>query len=814
MQTPEHVSYRERVDFSKIKTTIPIPNLIEVQKKSYERFLQMDLLPAERDDAGLESVFKSVFPISDFRGLSQLEFVDYAIGNWECKCGNLKGLHHLRSTCRNPACGATIKTDPFHLGDVLCHRCGTFNKNIVTFCNRCGDPVGLQLKYDVPECEERGMTYAAPLKVTIRLTVYDKDPETGVKTVRDIKEQEVFFGEIPLMTDNGTFIINGTERVIFSHLHRSPGVFFEKVPAQGYFLGKIIPYRGSWVEFEYDTKNLLYVRIDRKRKFYGSVFLRALGLKTDEQILRAFYRVSKMEIRDKKLFWNVDENLTGLKLSHAIAAKGGETVVGQGKKITPSLYKELLKAKIEKVEAAPNDLEGAYVVADVVDMTTGEVLIDANSELTATALAKLLESGIEDFEIYFPERDDVGTVISATIRKDAVKTQNEALIEIYRKLRPGDPPTLDTATQLFQGMFFDPRKYDFSRVGRMKFNIKLYDRSDSTALDKRTLDAEDFKSTIKYLLKLRKGIGAVDDIDHLGNRRVRAVGELLENQFRIGLVRMERAIKEKMSVYQEMSTAMPHDLVNAKPVMAAIREFFGSSQLSPFMDQTNPLSEITHKRRLSALGPGGLSRERAGLDVRAVPPTPYGRSCRIETPEGPNIGLISSLSCYARINDYGFIESPHRKVKAGHVLDFVSVVNAGDSDRRVGDHLEKAEVIKLNNDLRDRKKKLIDYEPFSFYLSAWEEDRHVIAQANAEIDDKGRIVAELVNARKAGNFVLVNRNDVDYIDVSPKQLVSVAASLVPFLEHDDANRALMGANMQRQSVPLLRAQAPLVGTGM
>src|SRR5580698_4565197 len=587
MLTPESSAAFERVDFSKIRTTIPIPNLIEVQKKSYERFLQMDLLPSERDDTGLESVFKSVFPISDFRGLSQLEFVDYAIGNWECKCGNLKGLHHLRSTCRNPACGATIKTDPFHLGDVLCHRCGTFNKNIVTFCNRCGDPVGLQLKYDVTECEERGMTYAAPLKVTIRLTVFDKDPETGVKTIRDIKEQEVFFGEIPLMTENGTFIINGTERVIVSQLHRSPGVFFEKQQAQGYYLGKIIPYRGSWVEFEYDNKNLLHVRIDRKRKFYGTVFLRALGLKTDAEILRAFYRISTVRIKDKKLYWKVSEGLIGHKLSHAISSKG-ETVVAQGRKITNSVYKEILKSKIEQVEVAPNDLEGSYVAADVVDMETGEVLIEANHELTPTITAKLIEAGIKTFDVFFPELDEVGNVISATLRKDGVKAQNDALLEIYSKLRPGDPPTVDTATQLFQGMFFDARKYDFSRVGRMKFNIKLYDKADyappawlqdpATAnknpMDRRVLDHDDFIGTIKYLLKLRRGIGAVDDIDHLGNRRVRAVGELLENQFRIGLVRMERAIKEKMSVYQEMSTAMPHDLVNAKPVMAAIREFF------------------------------------------------------------------------------------------------------------------------------------------------------------------------------------------------------------------------------------------------
>ncbi|HKD63461.1 MAG TPA: hypothetical protein VKB40_05460, partial [Candidatus Acidoferrales bacterium] len=751
-------------------------------------------------------------PISDFRGLSQLEFVDYAIGNWECKCGNLKGLHHLRSTCRNPACGATIKTDPFHLGDVLCHRCGTFNKNIVTFCNRCGDPVGLQLKYDVAECEERGMTYAAPLKVTIRLTVFDKDPETGNKTIRDIKEQEVFFGEIPLMTDNGTFIINGTERVIVSQLHRSPGVFFERQPAQGYFLGKIIPYRGSWVEFEYDNKNYLYVRIDRKRKFYGTMFLRSLGLKTDAEILRAFYKCSDVVIKDKKLFWKVSEGLIGHKLSFAVT-KGGETVVPQGRKITNSVYKEIQKAKIEQVEVAPNDLEGAYVAADVIDMDTGEVLVEANHELTPTIVGKLIEAKITSFDVFFPELDDAGNVISQTLRKDNVRSQNDALLEIYRKLRPGDPPTVDTATQLFQGMFFDPRKYDFSRVGRMKFNIKLYDKADAAPLDKRTLDTKDFIDTIQYLLRLRRGIGSVDDIDHLGNRRVRAVGELLENQFRIGLVRMERAIKEKMSVYQEMSTAMPHDLVNAKPVMAAIREFFGSSQLSQFMDQTNPLSEITHKRRLSALGPGGLSRERAGFEVRDVHPTHYGRICPIETPEGPNIGLISSLSCFARINEYGFIESPYRRVKDGVVVDEVQVMNPGDTDLKVGQVLSRGEMDKANNTVA-AKKQPAEFEAHCDYLSAWEEDKYLIAQANVQLDEKGKITTDLVNARQAGNFVLRNVSEVEFMDVSPKQLVSVAASLIPFLENDDANRALMGSNMQRQAVPLLRAEAPFVGTGM
>jgi DNA-directed RNA polymerase subunit beta len=814
MQTSPNGATRERVDFSKIKTSIPIPNLIEVQKKSYERFLQMDLLPSEREDTGLQSVFNSVFPISDFRGLSQLEFVDYAIGNWECKCGNLKGLHHLRSTCRNPACGATIKTNPFHAGDVLCEKCGTFNKNIVTFCNRCGDPVDLQLKYSVAECEERGMTYAAPLKVTIRLTVYDKDAESGNKTIRDIKEQEVFFGEIPLMTDNGTFIINGTERVIVSQLHRSPGVFFERVPAQGYFLGKIIPYRGSWVEFEYDNKNLLHVRIDRKRKFYGTVFLRALGLKSDTDILKAFYKLAEITIKDSKLFWKVSDGLIGLKLSHAISNKAGETVVPQGRKITNSVYKEIQKNKIEQVEVAPNDLEGAFAAGDVIDMETGEVMVEANQEMSTATIAKLMEAGISSFEIFFPDRDDAGNVISITLKKDGVKAQNDALLEIYRKLRPGDPPTVDTATQLFQGMFFDPRKYDFSRVGRMKFNIKLYDKADETPLDKRTLDQKDFIDTIKYLLRLRRGIGAVDDIDHLGNRRVRAVGELLENQFRIGLVRMERAIKEKMSVYQEMSTAMPHDLVNAKPVMAAIREFFGSSQLSQFMDQTNPLSEITHKRRLSALGPGGLSRERAGFEVRDVHPTHYGRICPIETPEGPNIGLISSLSCFARINDYGFIESPYRRVRDAVVVDETKVLNPGDSDYKVGDVAPRGEITAEHGKLTKAGKQGIEFEAHCDYLSAWEEDKYIIAQANVKLDENARIVSDLVNARKQGNFVLIHRDEVEYMDVSPKQLVSVAASLIPFLENDDANRALMGSNMQRQAVPLLRADSPYVGTGM
>jgi DNA-directed RNA polymerase subunit beta len=803
---------RERTNFSKIRTAIQIPNLIEVQKNSYERFLQMNMLPEEREDTGLQAVFNSVFPISDFRGVSTLEFISYSIGNWECKCGNLKGLHHLRSTCKS--CGATIATNPFQSEPtVMCPKCGTTNKNQVTFCNKCGDPVQLNLKYDVAECQERGMTYAAPLKVIIRLTIFDKDPDTGAKTIRDIKEQEVYFGEIPLMTENGTFIINGTERVIVSQLHRSPGVFFESTPSKSYFLGKIIPYRGSWVEFEYETaKNILYVRIDRKRKFLATIFLRALGLRSDEEIIRAFYKTDRLTIDGKKIFWNVSDNIEGIKVSKDIThPKTKEVIVHAGKKITKTVLGHIKQAKVERFEVNPEDLEGAFAVADIVDTTTGEVIVETNNELTQNIIRQAIDAGVPELPVFFPERDDIGVVLSLTLRKDTIKTTQEALIEIYRKLRPGDPPTLETATALFEGMFFDSRKYDFSKVGRLKFNIKL---DLTTPLEKRILEPADFYAVITYLLKLRKNIGQVDDIDHLGNRRVRAVGELLENQFRIGLVRMERAIKEKMSVYQEMVTAMPHDLINAKPVIAAVREFFGSSQLSQFMDQTNPLSEITHKRRLSALGPGGLSRERAGFEVRDVHPTHYGRICPIETPEGPNIGLISSLSCYARINEYGFIESPYRKVKNGRVIDYVTVISAGDSKFKVTEHVEREAVEEENEDLKSRKKKRAEYVPYSFYLSAWEEDKYLIAQANEEMDKNGKLTHELVNVRQAGNFVLKHRNEVDYVDVSPKQLVSVAASLIPFLENDDANRALMGSNMQRQAVPLLRTAAPYVGTGM
>ncbi len=764
--------YRERRDFSKIPTAVPIPNLIEIQKRSYERFLQMNRMPDEREDAGLQSVFKSVFPISDFRENSQLEFVEYSIGDWE-PAADVPGVRY--------------------------HVVRDFG----------GQRLGLKLKYDVEECQERGMTYAVPLKVTIRLGVYNKDPETGVRQLRDIKEQEVYFGEIPLMTDNGTFIINGTERVIVSQLHRSPGVFFHSED-KSVFVAQIIPYRGSWVEFEVDAKNLLQVRIDRKRKILATVFLRALGLQSIDEILRTFYEVTRVEVGRERVEWNVSSRLHGRRVAADVEVED-RVVARKGRKLSRNAIEQLLAAGCARIELAPEELEGACAVTDIVDPETGEVIVEANREVTPRIVSMLQERAIGEVELFFPETDEVGAALSNTLEKDQTRTHQEALIEIYRRMRPGDPPTLDSSRTLFEMLFFNPQKYDFSRVGRLKLNTKL---GLNTSLDDRVLGQSDFVSVIRYLMTLRRNPQNVDDIDHLGNRRVRSVGELLENQFRIGLVRMERAIKEKMSVYQEMATAMPHDLINAKPVMAAIREFFGSSQLSQFMDQTNPLSEITHKRRLSALGPGGLSRERAGFEVRDVHPTHYGRICPIETPEGPNIGLISSLSCYARINEFGFIESPYRKVKNGRTVDYVEITDPGDTKLKRGHVVEASEAEAASEAARARDRRPAVIQPHPFYLSAWEEDKYVIAQANARLDAEGRLLDERINARQAGNFKLEPRAKIEYIDVSPKQLVSVAASLIPFLENDDANRALMGSNMQRQAVPLLRARAPFVGTGM
>ena len=811
MVKPDENNSNGRTNFTRIGSTLPIPNLIDVQRRSYERFLQMNLLSDEREGRGLQAVFKSIFPFSDFRETCSLDFVNYSIGDWQCRCGELKGLEYLRMMCNN--CGKKIMTDHPHEETVTCGECGVVNKNRVTRCDICGNPVDLQLKYSLAECQERGMTHGVPLRVTFRLFVYDKDPETGARMMRDAKEEEVYFGDIPLMTDNGTFVINGTERVVVSQLHRSPGVFFTDEGPRS-FLAKIIPYRGSWVEFEYDHREILNVRIDRKRKFHGTVFLRALGLESNEAILRHFYVPVPMKLAGKgQVSLDIPPAVLEreqLRERHTRAPRTSFRIFA-GLELSEDIRKKLSKGRSVGQAVKLAKLDRALFVSDVVDLETGEVLFEANDAVPEDLESRLKGRTHTDLEVFFPDWDLCGSILSNTLAKDHTRSSKEALIEIYRRMRPGDPPTLESARSLFYGMFFDAKRYDFSRVGRFKFNIKL---DSDVPVDQKTLSAEDFFVVLEYLLRLHRDVGRVDDIDNLGNRRVRTVGELLENQFRVGLVRMERAIKEKMSVHQDIDSAMPHDLINSKPVIAAIKEFFGSSQLSQFMDQTNPLSEVTHKRRLSALGPGGLSRERAGFEVRDVHASHYGRICPIETPEGPNIGLISSLATFARINEYGFIESPYKKVEKGKVIDHYRVARVGNGPFSLGEIITGTQLNKANKELSAGKKAIVEAEPHARYLTAWEEERYIIAQANARVGKNGKLIEDRVIARAGGDFVTVEPGRVDYMDISPKQLVSVAAALIPFLEHDDANRALMGSNMQRQAVPLLRSESPIVGTGL
>jgi DNA-directed RNA polymerase subunit beta len=700
-----------RKHFAEIKRIIDIPNLIDIQKNSYKRFLQAELPPSARQNIGLEAVFRSVFPIRDFSETCSLEYVAYSLGT---------------------------------------------------------------PKYDVDECHQRGMTFAAPVKVRVRLVSWDVDKESGVQSIRDIKEQEVYFGEIPLMTENGTFIINGTERVIVSQLHRSPGVFFDHDKGKTHSSGKIlysarvIPYRGSWLDFDFDHKDILFVRIDRRRKLPATVLLKALGYSAEE-LLNYYYDLEQIVLTEDGYKKKVNLGLLpGQRASVDVVAADGEVVLKGNRKFTKAAIRKLAEKGIEFIPVLEEDVVGKITSTDIVDTATGEVVVECNQEITAATLLDLRKRGITDLSVLFIDHLYVGPYLRETLLQDKINSPDEAMVEIYRRLRPGDPPTIRSSQALFESLFFNPERYDLSVVGRIKMNYKL---GVSSPLEHTTLTKEDILEVVRYLIDLRNGKGAIDDIDHLGNRRVRAVGELLENQYRVGLVRMERAIKERMSL-QEVDSLMPHDLINSKPVSAVVKEFFGSSQLSQFMDQTNPLSEITHKRRLSALGPGGLTRERAGFEVRDVHPTHYGRVCPIETPEGPNIGLIASLSTYARINEHGFVETPYRLVRDGKVTDEIK------------------------------------------YFSALEEEGHAIAQANAPLNEDRTFVNDLVNARKNGEFMLMNREEIELMDVSPKQLVSVAASLIPFLENDDANRALMGSNMQRQAVPLLRADAPLVGTGM
>ncbi|MDD8025672.1 MAG: DNA-directed RNA polymerase subunit beta [Acidobacteriota bacterium] len=803
MSEPRNIE-RERLDFSKIKTVFPMPDLLAIQRQSYAEFLQMELLPEERKDTGLQAAFKDVYPIDDFKETTRLDFISYAIGNWECKCGRLKGVENSRPRCTS--CDTLLPADVELTDKLVCPFCGAVRKITLPLCDHCGDAVGLKMKYTPNECLQKGYTYSVPLRLKVKLISWEKDLTTKAKRLKHIKEQEVYFGDIPLMTDKGTFIFNGIERVVVSQLQRSPGVFFRQGEAKGYFIAKLIPYRGAWVEFEYDLKQNLWVRLDRKKKFLATVFLRALGFSSDEDILKIFHRVYRVVPEGDKLYWDLADGLVGKTLTEDVKdPKTGAALVNTRKKLTPEIIQTLRDAGVARAAIDRKDLAGAYALSGI----KGKV--KAAEEIGDTALDLLIGKG-EPFEIFFPLDDDAGQLVVNTIKKDLRKDSGQALAEIYRKLRPGEPHTMESAHTLFRNLFFNPQKYNFSRIGRLKFNIKL---ELQTPLEEKVLQPNDYVEVIKYLFKLRKGEGAVDDIDHLGNRRVRQVGELVENAFRIGLTRMERTIKEKMTITADLAAAMPQDLINSKPVIAALKEFFGSSQLSQFMDQINSLAEVTHKRRLSALGPGGLSRERAGFEVRDIQASHYGRICPVETPEGPNIGLISSLSCFARINDYGFIETPYREVKNARIIDYVKIIHPGDGEGKVGEVVEKEEALKEIAALKRKgAKHLPVLEPFCFYLTAWEEEKFNIAQANAAVDDKGYFTSDLISARQAGNFKTLPREQIHYIDVSPKQLVSLSAALVPFLEHDDANRALMGSNMQRQAVPLLTPEAPRVGTGI
>ncbi len=702
---------RDRLNFGKVPLVLDVPYLVEFQRRSFDRFLQKDTTPQKRIDEGLHSAFNSVFPITDYNDTASIEFISYSLG---------------------------------------------------------------EPKMAPRESIMKGLTYAAPLKIRVKLNVWEKD-ERGKKILKESREQEVYIGDMPIMTETGSFIINGTERVIVSQLHRSPGVYFApdkgKTHASGRLLytARAIPARGSWLDFEFDSKDILYVRIDRRRKLPATIVLKALGY-SNEDLLRTFYPVEEIKLKGKDSFTRVvSEVLAGVRIKQSIiASKSNEVIVKEGSKITKVALKKMESIGIGEIPITRSEIVGRVTLTDIVDPSTGEIILDGNKEITEEIFHKINSLKIDTLYLLFIDNVNYLPSFRETLLTDKVTKQEDALKEIYRKLRPGEPATEDAARELFNGLFFDPKRYDLSPVGRLKVNEKL---GLDNPLDVRVLTDKDIVEIVRYLLNLRTGKGEVDDIDHLGNRRVRGIGELLENHFRIGLVRMERAIKEKMTL-TELDAAMPHDLINAKPVMAAVKEFFGSSQLSQFMDQTNPLSEITHKRRLSALGPGGLTRERAGFEVRDVHPTHYGRICPIETPEGPNIGLITSLATYAKINDFGFIEAPYRKVENGTV---------------------QSEIV---------------------YLSAIEGENHIIAEATSPIDKKGNLIGEAISARVGGDFKIVAPEEVQYMDVSPKQIVSVSASLIPFLENDDANRALMGSNMQRQAVPLLQPESPVVGTGM
>jgi DNA-directed RNA polymerase subunit beta len=783
-------NFRKRKNFARIPTVIDIPNLIEIQKKSFEYFLQWDVAPGEREFRGLEEVFSDVFPISDLNINARIEYVGFEVGIWECGCGEFKELG---------------------------------GPGVV--CETCKQEVTYKGKHKLSECRQKGLSYSDPIKIMVRLVLFDREvididaralkslkgrmiveevkrpktaktiisakteitddileilgaekvPAVTVNTVREVKEQKIFLGEMPMMGPTGTFMINGVERVIVSQMHRSPGAFFSHDKGKSHVSGKIlfsariIPDRGSWVDFEFDIKDILYVKIDRRRKLPATILLQAFGM-DNKTILETYYPIEKVSVSKERFYMGSKNLLIGFKVKEdVIDSKTDDVLLKSGKKVTVAIARKINKmARSVKTEIDPEGLLGRYLFDEIVDPETGEIEVESNQEITEAVLEIIKKNKLTEIKILRIDEELSDTAVRDTLVAAKTQSQDDAIREVYKRLRPGDPPTPEIARSLFSNLFFNPKRYNLSVVGRIKMNQKF---GLDISLENRLLTLEDLVAVVKYIVDLRNGIGDIDDIDHLGNRRVRAVGESLENQFRVGMVRMERAIVERMSI-QDLDVAMPHDLINSKPVTAAIKEFFGSSQLSQFMDQTNPLSEVTHKRRLSALGPGGLTRERAGFEVRDVHPTHYGRICPIETPEGPNIGLIASLSTYARVNAYGFIETPYRKVD------------------------------------NSTAKEDVDFH------TALVEDEFVIAQANVEMDEKKKFVQSIVSARKGGDFILSPSEKIDYMDVSPKQLISVAASLIPFLENDDANRALMGSNMQRQAVPLLRAEAPLVGTGM
>ena len=800
-----------RYSFARISSDLPLPHLMELQRRSYQEFLQMDLLPEERQDVGLQAVFKQIFPIVDYRGICQLDFVDYTVGVWECLCGHLKGLEYLRATCSG--CGARIPIDPEEGDSVLCPHCGTLNREVLQVCPKCQTYVHLKHRYTDRECKERGATYSAPLRVRLRLSLFETPEDREAGRPKEVKEQLVYFGEIPLMTEFGTFIINGTERVIVSQLHRSPGAYFRQVGRRSY-LAEVLPYYGAWIELMYDRRGILHARIDRRKKVPGTVLLKAFGLENNQEILKRFYRIHHVRLHGESIEVELTDRLVNVRVVQDVVhpKKKGHVIVPAMERLTRPRLEEALAAGVRTVRARTRRLfRRAYLAEDVVDPETGEVLAAVASEVTPELVETLMKKGILDLRVIFPDREPIGDTLVLTMAKDKTQDRKEALREIFRKLRPGDQATAEAARIFFEELFWNPRRYSLGAVGRLKLNTKL---GMDKPLTQTTLDLDDICRITEYALKLQRNLAQADDIDSLANRRVRAVGELLQNQLRVGLSRMERYIKERLSVLTDLSDVMPGELVNTKMVMASVREFFATGQLSQFMDQTNPLAEITHKRRLSALGPGGLNRERAGFEVRDVHPTHYGRVCPIETPEGPNIGLIVSLSCYARVNEFGFIESPYRKVENGRVVDSVRILHPGDTPFEKGQVLPREEVDRVNQELQKKRKQPARYEIHIWYMTAWEEAQYVIAQATVPLDEHGRIVPDFVIARKAGEIALVPREEVQFIDVSPKQVVSVSASLIPFLEHDDANRALMGSNMERQAVPLMKPEPPIVSTGM